>query len=514
MVVCLWCEAVSTSPTSIDPRTPVIVGVGQFLNRTSSLDGAREPAALIEEAVRAAAADGGLPGPPPADVLRVVRQYSWRYGNLPRVIAERLGIDPRLQYTTDGGNTPQSLVNRTAQEILRGDVDIAILAGGEAFRTRMRARREGVELDWPAIEQDVGHGDEPEQIGGELNMVSEAEQARSIGMPVQVYPMFETALRAASGRTVEQHQAFLGTLWSSLSEVAARNPYAWIQEAKTPSEITGVTERNRMIGLPYPKLMNSNNDVDMAAAVIMCSARSAQDLGVPRDRWVFPHSGADCHEHTFVSIRDRFDRTPAIEIGGSEALRLAGIDIDDVSVIDLYSCFPSAVQLGAVSLGIDLTDPARQWSRTGGLSFAGGPWSNYVMHAIATVVGDLRERPGERGLVWGNGGLATKHSFGVYSTEPPMVPFRHAEPQDEIDALAQRSLATPSDAAGVATIEAYTVMFDRDDRPERSIATCLLDDGRRAWGTSTSSEMTTAMCVGEWVGRDVELDSAGDLHAI
>ena len=501
----------STPPTSgsIDPRTPVIVGVGQYVHRTASLDDAREPAALIEEAVRVAAADAGLTGPPSVDVLRIVRQYSWRYGNLPRVVADRLGIDPRLQYTTNGGNTPQSLVNRTALEIQRGDLDIAILAGGEAFRTRMRARREGVELDWPVDEP----GDGPEQIGGELNMVNDAEQARAIGMPVQVYPMFETALRAASGRSVEQHQAFLGTLWSSLSEVAARNPHAWIREAMTPAEITEVSASNRMIGLPYPKLMNSNNDVDMAAAVIMCSAQSAQNSGVPRDRWVFPHSGADCHEHTFVSIRDRFARTPAIEIGGSEALRLAGVDIDDVSVIDLYSCFPSAVQLGAASLGIDLTDPSRQWSRTGGLSFAGGPLNNYVMHAIATVVGDLRERPGERGLVWGNGGLATKHSFGVYSTEPPGAPFRHAEPQDEIDALPRRELAAPADAVGTATIEAYTVMFDREGVPERSIATCLLGDGRRAWGTSNSSEVSAAMCDGEWVGRNVELDASGDIHA-
>jgi acetyl-CoA C-acetyltransferase len=506
--------AVSTPPSSgsIDPRTPVIVGVGQYVHRATSLDDALEPAALIEEAVRTAAADAGLAAPPAADVLRVVRQYSWRYGNLPRVVADRLGIDPRLQYTTDGGNTPQSLVNRTALDIQRGDVDIAILAGGEAFRTRMRARREGVELDWAVDEPGDGTGAGPEQIGGELNMVSEAEQARAIGMPVQVYPMFETALRAASGRSVEDHRSFLGGLWSSLSEVAARNPHAWIREAKTHAEITDVSASNRMIGLPYPKLMNSNNDVDMAAAVIMCSAQSAQDLGVPRDRWVFPHSGADCHEHTFVSVRDRFDRTPAIEIGGSEALRLAGVDIDDVGVIDLYSCFPSAVQLGAASLGIDLTDPSRQWSRTGGLSFAGGPWNNYVMHAIATVVGDLRERPGERGLVWGNGGLATKHSFGVYSTEPPDAPFRHADPQDRIDALPRRSLADPSEAAGPATIEAYTVMFDRAGAPERSIVSCLLDDGRRAWGTSDAPEVTAAMCEGEWVGRRVDLDAAGDLH--
>ena len=68
---------------------------------------------------------------------------------------------------------------------------------------------------------------------------------------------------------------------------------------------------------------------------------------------MFPHAGTDAHEHPFVSHRETFDRTPAIELGGQMALELAGIGIDDVSVIDLYSCFPSAVQLGAQSLGVD-----------------------------------------------------------------------------------------------------------------------------------------------------------------
>lgn len=493
--------------STLDSRTPVIVGVGQHLHRARSLDDAREPAALIEEAVRAASADAGLAGPPAADVLRIVRQYSWRYGNLPRFVAERLGIQPRLQYTTDGGNTPQSLVNRTAAEISRGELDLAILAGGEAFRSRMRARREGVDLDWPTSEPD----DLPESIGTELHMISDAEESRAIGMPVQVYPMFETALRAASGRSVDEHRRYLGHLWSGLSQVAASNPYAWIRDPKTADEITTVSESNRMIGLPYPKLMNSNNDVDMAAAVIMCSVGEAERMGIARDRWVFPHSGADCHEHTHVSIRDRFDKTPAIEIGGAAALRLAGLDIDDVAVIDLYSCFPSAVQLGAASLGIDLADPDRPWSRTGGLSFAGGPWNNYVMHAIATVVTDLRERPGDYGLVWGNGGLATKHSFGVYSTQPPAAGFRHADPQAEIDALPRRELAAPIDAEGPATVEAYTVMHSRAGDPEHAFASCRLDDGRRAWGTSSDRHLATAMTEGEWVGRSVSLSPTGEL---
>ena len=151
-----------------------------------------------------------------------------------------------------------------------------------------------------------------------------------------------------------------------------------------------------MVGLPYTKYMNSNNDVDMAAALIMCSADAAGRLGIGADRWVFPHSGTDCHEHAFVSHRDTFARTPAIEIGGRRALALAGVGIDDIALIDLYSCFPSAVQLGATSLGLDPYAADRQLTRTGGLAFAGGPWNNYVMHAIATLMADLRERPGER----------------------------------------------------------------------------------------------------------------------
>ncbi len=484
----------------------MIVGVGQYVHRAESLDDALEPVALMERAVLAASSDAELDGPPTADALRVVSQLSWRYGNTPRFLAGRLGIDPhRLDYTTMGGNSPQSLVNATAIDIQAGEIDIAILAGGEATRTRSRARRAGVELDWPKSEP----GDEPTIVGEELEMNLEAETSRGIYLPVQIYPMFETAIRAAAGRTVDEHRDHLGRLWSDLSGVAARNPYAWIQEAKTAAEITTVDENNRMIGLPYPKLMNSNNDVDMAAAVIMCSVEAARRMGVPEDRWVFPHAGTDCHEHNYVSHRETFTRTPAVEIGGHLALELAGIDIDDVAIVDLYSCFPAAVQLGAQSLGIDLR---RQWSRTGGLTFAGGPWNNYVMHAIASVVTDLRERPGEFGLVWANGGYATKHAFGVYSTMPTPN-FRHDKPQSRIDALPRRELALPADAAGAATVEAYTVMFSRESAPEQAIASCLLADGRRAWGMSSDPALATAMCDGEWVGTSVTLGDDGTLHA-
>jgi acetyl-CoA C-acetyltransferase len=246
----------------------------------------------------------------------------------------------------------------------------------------------------------------------------------------------------------------------------------------------------------------------------MCSVERARALGVAEDRWVFPHAGTDCHEHAFVSNRDTFARTPAIELGGRRVLELARTHIDDVALVDLYSCFPAAVQLGARSLGIDPYSAERQLTRTGGLPFAGGPWNNYVMHAIATLVGELRERPGERGLVWANGGYATKHAFGVYSATPATTPFRRDSPQDEIDASPRRDLADAADAAGAVTVEAYTVMHDRDGAPEQAIVTALLADGRRAWGTSDDRAFATEMCDGEWVGREIVLRDDGTIDTV
>ena len=334
------------------------------------------------------------------------------------------------------------------------------------------------------------------------------EIARQIVMPVQVYPMFETAIRARAGRSVQDHQKHISELWSRFSNVAAKNPNAWSQNAVSAEDIRTASPSNRMIGFPYPKFMNSNNDVDMGAALIMCSVEKAEALGIPRDRWIFIHSGTDCHEHRYVSERDTFADTPAVKLGGKMALDLAETSINDIDIVDLYSCFPSAVQLGAASLGLS-TD--RQLTRTGGLSFAGGPWNNYVMHAVATVVGELRARPGEKGLVWGNGGYATKHAFGVYSTTPPTNSFKHAYPQDQIDALPRRTVVDIGTSEGPATIEGYTVMHDRDGNPERAIAPCLLPNGNRAWGISDDADTVTAMCEGEWVGRAVRLDATGTL---
>ena len=488
----------------VDPRTPVLIGVGQISNRVDRGAEVLEPVDLIVEALRRAAEDSGagaaaLEG---ADAVHTVGLLSWRYRDAAALVGQRVGATPRATTVTGmGGNGPQSLVNLTCLAIQRGDTDLALLGGAEAWRSRMGARSAGVDLDWTVQDESV-----PEAAKSipEVPMTSPGEQARGVMMPVQVYPMFEQAHRVVLGRDLDDHLVAMSELWAGFSEVAATNPHAWIQEAYTAEEIRTPGPQNRMIGFPYTKRLNSNNAVEQGAAVILCSAERAEALGVPRDRWVFPHSGTDAHDHYFVSERDDLGRSPAMRVAGRTALELAGIGVDDLAHIDLYSCFPSAVEISAYELGI-ATD--RPLTVTGGLSFAGGPWNNYVMHSIAAMAERLRAQPGSLGLVSANGGFITKHAFGTYSTEPPATAFRHADVQAEVDALPKRELCEEPD--GEVALETWTAMHDRDGNPETGIVVGLLDDGRRAIGTTQDADTLEALVTEDLAGRRARLAPDG-----
>jgi acetyl-CoA C-acetyltransferase len=483
----------------IDPRTPVLVGAGQLLQRVAP-DEALEPVDMIAEAARRAAEDAGAPAILDAvDSVRIVSLLSWRYVNAARLVSERIGGSAREHaYTPMGGNTPQTLVNKTCRAIAAGELDVALLGGAEAWRTRMAQRKQDVKPDWAAEPEGTPA---PVMLGEDLPMTHPHEASKGVVMPVQIYPIFENSLRAALGRTWDEHLVVISELWARFSEVAATNPYAWIQEAKSAEEIRTASPSNRMIGFPYTKSMNSNNDVDQAAALLLCSVEAAQRLGVPEERWVFPLAGTDAHDTPFVSNRENLHSSPAIRVAGRRVFELAGVGRDDIAHVDLYSCFPVAVEIGAAELGLSLD---RQLTVTGGLSFAGGPWNNYVGHSIATMANVVRNDPGSIGLCSANGGYTTKHAMGLYSTTPPRDGFRWEDVQAEVDAT-----TTPRDLVedheGPATIESYTVMHERDGSMGSAVVPCLTPDGGRTWAVTTDPDLMKAMTSDDLVGRAVTL---------
>jgi acetyl-CoA C-acetyltransferase len=481
-----------------------VVGVAQLEQRSDDPREAREPLALMEQALHAAARDAGASQLlARADALYVIRGI-WPYRNPGGVLAERLGNAGCTTFATPfGGNLVQSSVHHAASRIVRGESEIALLTGAETGRTQQRARKLGVTLAYTPAP-----GAAQQRVAEERPMNGPAELARRIARPVQLYPIFESALRHRRREPLAAHRMRIARLWERFSEVATRNPSAWLRERFTADDICTPSPRNRMVGYPYTKLMNANDAVDQGAALIVCSSAAAARLGVPRERWIFVHGGADAHDHFVVSERADLCSSPAIRIAGARALELAGRSLDEIAHLDLYSCFPSAVQVAMRELGIA---EDRCPTVTGGLTFAGGPLNNYVMHSIARMVEVLRDDAGSFGFVTANGGFLTKHSFGVYSAQEPAQGYRFANVQAEIDALPRHEAVL--DAAGPAEIEGYTVMFGPDG-PSVAHAACLLPDGRRTWANSEDPALLDAMTRDEHCGRSVKLDGAGRLAAV
>jgi acetyl-CoA C-acetyltransferase len=306
-------------------------------------------------------------------------------------------------------------------------------------------------------------------------------------------------MRAARGESLDAHRERISALWARFAAVAADNPYAWSQDAPSAETIRSVTPDNAMIAWPYTKRMCANMVVDQAAAVIVCSAEAAARHGVPRDRRVFLHAVTETAASPNLSHRMDFVSHDGMRLAARRIFELAGTSPEALAYVDLYSCFPAAVQLGAALVGLD---PERPLTVTGGLGFAGGPFNSYVLHSTATMMERLRADAGALGLVSGVGGTFTKNAFSVLSASPPAAGFRHANLDAELSQLPTRELAGGHE--GEATIESYTLPFE-DGRPSHATLACLLEDGRRVWARTDDADLLEEMSREEPCGRTVRL---------
>lgn len=451
--------------------TPVLVGAGQFTWRGPPEE-APTPLGLVERAARAAASNAGLESKTLSglDAIAVVgftidaegalaRLETPRLVNPPASLAAALGAFPRWSvYGQMGGDSPQMLINTLCERVADGETDFALAVGAEFLGSLMARLSRGLPLD--------GYGDDRQEpamrIGDARPGTTAREAAHGLALPVNTYPLFENALRARDRRGLAEHQRRLGALFSPFTEVAAANPFAWFRKVRGPDELIEITADNRMIGFPYPKYLNAIMRVDQSAGVLITSVKKARELAIPEERWVFLRGCADATDLWYPLERQNFHSSPAMRLAGAHALEMAGIGALDLDFIDIYSCFPSAVQIGAEELGLALDDP-RGLTVTGGLPYFGGPGNNYAMHSVATLMDRLRARPGAFGLATANGWYLTKQSMGVYSTAPPTAPFARQDPQviqRRIDALDHPAIIDHPE--GRATVETYTVVHARE----------------------------------------------------
>jgi len=458
----------------LDPRTPVLVGVGQASERITHPDyQARSAVELAADAVRQACTDTGADASAVAaaiDTVAGIRQVDnslpgmpsplGRTDNYPRSVASRVGADPRRALLdVAGGQSAQHLVTEFARTIAAGGADTVLIVGSEiTSTTRHLAGRD----DKPDFTEHVG-GQLEDRGHGLEGIVTRYGTDHGLAGAPNTYALLENARRARLGLSPQEYAQAIGELFAPFTRVAAKNPHAAAPVERTASELVTVTEANRRIAEPYTRYVVARDQVNLGAAVLITSVAAAQRLGIPRDKWVFLHGHADVRERDLLD-REDLSLAPAFTLASRHALDVAGIGVDDIDFFDFYSCFPIAVFAPAVDgLGLTADDP-RGLTLTGGLPFFGGPGSSYSLHAIAEVVHRLRDKPGSYGFIGANGGVLSKYSTGVYSTLPtPWRPADSASLQARIDALP--APGWEKSANGWATIEAYTVKYDRAGTP-------------------------------------------------
>jgi acetyl-CoA C-acetyltransferase len=506
----------------LDPRTPVIVGVGQASERLGDPGyQGLSPVDLAAAAVREALGDTASPDPAAVaaavDTVAGVRQFEvsvpgaraplGRSDNFPRSVAGRLAMTPeRAILEVGGGQGPQHLVNEFAAAIAAGRAEVVLLFGAEAISTAEHFAK-APEAGRPDFTE---HADGPlEDRGyGLAGMMPRRLVSHGLGDAPSQYALIDNARRARLGLSRDAYAAAMGELFEPFTRVAAANPHAAVPQARTARELITPTEANRPIADPYPRYLVAREKVNQGAAVLLMSLAAARRLGVPAGRRVFLHGHADVRERDLMERAD-LSLSPAAVLAVSRALDLAGIMAPALTYIDLYSCFPAPVFNICDGLSI-AADDGRGLTVTGGLPFFGGAGNNYSMHAIAEIAARVRANPGSFGVVGANGGIMSKYSVGVYSATP--APWRagsSAELQAEVDGWPAPEEARDPD--GWAAIETYTVRHARDGKRTGIVIGRLYADGRRfvARGDERDPGLIELLATGEPIGKKVYVRSFG-----
>ena len=376
---------------------------------------------------------------------------TWTHPDPAREVGVAIGAPEAHTVMAEVGITQQEVID-AALSAVRDGAGAALVVGAEvnhgstagAATAVGQARRATVEPDEHIVSHDLG--------------ISAVELNHLFVDPPTVYAVLENAFAAAQGWDADDHRARLGTLTESFAAVAAGNPFAWERGAPSAEAIVDPSDGNRMIAEPYTKLCCSNLRVNQAAALLVTTVDAARAAGVPEDRWVFPLGSAFCNHAVPVVQRDDLARSVVARHAGRRALDLAGVDVEAVEHLDLYSCFPAAVQVAAGELGIPMD---RQLTVTGGMTFAGGPLNSYVLHSTASMADVLRADPGSTGLVTSVSGFLSKYGAGVWSTTPAPDGWRSEDVTAEAREADARRPDTddPGDAVRVV---AGTVVHNRE----------------------------------------------------
>jgi acetyl-CoA C-acetyltransferase len=493
-----------TDPIDLPDSTPVVVGAAEVVHHAG--DGFEMCSAtdLLIETVTAALDRSGVPamlGPRVGEIL--VPHGTWSETDPGRAIAAEIGAAGARTVRSELGVLQHTLLARAITDVAEGRVDAAVVVGGENRWSGVVAGKSGGSVPAPP---DLAMGEPDEVIAPAEMVISAIEIERNLTTAAHQYAIIESALRHRLGRSIDEHQASLGSLWSRFAAVAAQAPAAWNSDAMDADAIATVSESNRVIAAPYTKWLISQWNVDQAAALVVTSVGVARELGIDPSRWVFPLVTAMSNLVVPMPEREVIDVWPAARIAGAAAFQAAGLRAEQVDLVDLYSCFPAAVEVQAAELGFDLD---RQLTLTGGMTFAGGPYNNYSLQGAAAMVGALVERSDAAvGLTSAVSGLLTKPSVTLWSTRAPRRPYECIDVAEAARAATAVRPVDP-DLTGAVTVVGATVVPGRSG-DLTTIAVVESAEGVRSVVQSTDLATGERFLATDLVGTELIVEVAGE----
>ena len=471
-------------------KKPVVIGLGitQQKGSYAELD---EALFLMEKVAMRAINDCGNPKIKDfIDVIDIPKGF-WRYRDQGKWIAEKNNFPNAKTSVNKIGVLQQHLINNTCNKIIKGEIRAGLILGGESRAKMIAALKEGIEY------KEMELSTNPDQyVKAKDDLYGEGE-AEALGlMAVGYYAVMESAMRKSKNLNLKEHEDYLGSMYADFSEIASKNQYAASDKSISKDQIMLANSDNKPMAYPYNKYHCTSWNVSQASAILICEEGLADQLNISKQKRIYPMASSETNHMIALIQRPSLISSAGLKLASEKINAVVDKHSINLNLIDLYSCFPVAVQQFENVLNLN-TKTSR--TITGAMPFAGGPLNNYMLHATVQALLKLRSQSGHS-LITGVSGMMTKQSFCLWSSEYQM-PFYHADVTKKAQQL-DKPIPISNAKHGNGIVIGCTVLYE-DTKPNLGVFYIEDSQGERKVVTSEDKAIITSMREEEWIEKEI-----------
>lgn len=471
-------------------KKPVVIGLGitQQKGSYAELD---EALFLMEKVAMQAINDcGNSKIKDFIDVIDIPKGF-WRYRDPGKWIAEKNNFSNAKTSVNKIGVLQQHLINNTCNKIIKGEIRAGLILGGESRAKMIAALKEGIEY------KEMELSTNPDQyVKAKDDLYGEGE-AEALGlMAVGYYAVMESAMRKSKNLTLKEHEDYLGSMYADFSEIASKNQYAASDKSISKDQIMLANSDNKPMAYPYNKYHCTSWNVSQASAILICEEGLADQLNISKQKRIYPMASSETNHMIALIQRPSLISSAGLKLASEKINEVVDKHSINLNLIDLYSCFPVAVQQFENVLNLN-TKTSR--TITGAMPFAGGPLNNYMLHATVQALLKLRSESGHS-LITGVSGMMTKQSFCLWSSEYQM-PFYHADVTKKAQQL-DKPIPISNAKHGNGIVIGYTVLYE-GTKPTLGVFYIEDSQGERKVVTSEDKAVITSMREEEWIEKEI-----------